>query len=281
LTTPIEPTSLWSRARKGAHEWRSFRSALARALHAYGREHIGTVRLLIVVRLLRWPVRAAMRPLLRRLPRDPKLIAFGVGGNRFADNPAYLFLHMSSSNRLRCVWVTGTQETVDRLRAAGYDAVRRWTVEGVWVALRASWYVFSSSRADINGWFSDGATALNLWHGVGVSDRVSVVGSHTDRYLRFDFEASAMSPNPDRLPAGLEPDRRRRRPGTTGMGSASTAGEGTIRRTRGRLKQLEGALGSHVRCRYRLFDARYAAYWLPGARRSRLKLSHTQPKRWQ
>ena len=65
------------------------------------------------------------------------------------------------------------------------------------------------------------------------------------------------------------------------LGSASTAGEGTIRRTRGRLKQLEGALGSHVRCRYRLFDARYAADWLPGARRSRLKLSHTQPKRWQ
>jgi len=101
-----------------------------------------------------------------------------VGGNRFADNPAYLFLHMSSSNRLRCVWVTGTQETVDRLRAAGYDAVRRWTVEGVWVALRASWYVFSSSRADINVWFSDGATALNLWHGVGVKrvQRDRVVG---------------------------------------------------------------------------------------------------------
>lgn len=137
-------------------------------LRKFVRERIGAFRVQFVIRLVQWPLRAATRPLLRRVPRSPKLIAFGVNSDRFADNPAYLFLHMADSSGLRCVWVSGSQDVVDSVRAAGYEAVRRWSFQGIVVALRASWYVFASNRSDVNRWLSDGAIALNLWHGVGV-----------------------------------------------------------------------------------------------------------------
>ncbi len=49
----------------------------------------------------------------------------------------------------------------------------------MWVALRSSWYVFSSYRSDVNLWLADGARAFNLWHGVGVKriQRGRVVGA--------------------------------------------------------------------------------------------------------
>lgn len=124
--------------------------------------------MLVLVRAAQWPVRAASRPIIRRIRREPDLIAFGSGTGRFADNSAHLFLHMVGEPGLRCVWISPSASTVERLRALGLPAERRWSRDGVRVAVRASWYVFSSYRSDINLWLSDGATAFNLWHGVGV-----------------------------------------------------------------------------------------------------------------
>ncbi|HEY0521378.1 MAG TPA: CDP-glycerol glycerophosphotransferase family protein [Ilumatobacteraceae bacterium] len=137
-------------------------------LRKFVRERIGAFRIRLAIRLLQWPIRAAMRPIVGRMPRDPKLIAFGGYLDRFADNPAHLFLHMGESSPMRCVWVSGSKEIVKDVRAAGFEAVRRWTPRGVVVALRASWYVYSWYGADINKWLGDGAVNLNLWHGVGV-----------------------------------------------------------------------------------------------------------------
>jgi len=143
------------------------RAVLAR-LRRFGRERIGAFRLLVAIRLVQWPVRALASRLSRTIRRDPRLIAFGATSNRFADNSAYLFLHMAASADMRCVWVSGSKETVEHVRSAGYEAVRRWSVAGIRVALRASWYVFSWYPSDVNHWLSDGAVTLNLWHGVGV-----------------------------------------------------------------------------------------------------------------
>ena len=121
-----------------------------------------------MIRLLQLPIRAVMRPVVSRLPRDPKLVAFGGFLDRFADNPAYLFLHMAESSSMRCVWISGSKETVARVRASGYEAAHRWSPRGIVLATRASWYVVSWWAADVNRWLGDGATNLNLWHGVGV-----------------------------------------------------------------------------------------------------------------
>src|SRR4051794_22414920 len=137
-------------------------------LQKFVRERVGSFRVRLMIRLLQWPIRAVMRPVVSRLPRDAKLVAFGGFLDRFADNPAYLFLHMAESSSMRCVWISGSKDTVARVRAAGYEAAHRWSPRGIVLAIRASWYVDSWWAADINRWLGDGATHLNLWHGVGV-----------------------------------------------------------------------------------------------------------------
>jgi CDP-glycerol glycerophosphotransferase (TagB/SpsB family) len=138
------------------------------ALRSFGRARIGTFRLLVLLRLVQWPIRGVTRPVLRRIPREPSLIAFGAASERFADNPAYSFLALVASPSLRCVWISGSAATVERLRAAGLPAERRWSRRGVAVALRAGWYVYGWNPADVNRWLGDGARTLNLWHGVGI-----------------------------------------------------------------------------------------------------------------
>jgi CDP-glycerol glycerophosphotransferase (TagB/SpsB family) len=87
--------------------------------------------------------------------------------NRFADNSAYLYLRLGQqSDLLRCVWITGSTALRDRLRAAGFEAEKRWSRQGIVLSVRAGTYVVSSYASDVNRWLADGATLVNLWHGV-------------------------------------------------------------------------------------------------------------------
>lgn len=134
---------------------------------------------------------------MKRLPRNPKLVAFGAASNRFADNPAYAFLACSESRSLRCVWISGSVETIDRLRRLGFEAERRWSPKGVWIAARAGWFVYGWSTGDVNRWLSDGAKTFNLWHGVGVKriQRMRIVGSGAAVYSAAEgsFRARAFA----------------------------------------------------------------------------------------
>lgn len=108
------------------------------------------------------PVRAATR----RVARDPSLVAFGAAANRFADNARYAFLGVAHEPRLRCVWITGSRQTRDEIRALGYEAELRWSVRGIRSCLRAGWYVYGAYVSDISYLLSNGARTFNLWHGI-------------------------------------------------------------------------------------------------------------------
>lgn len=126
----------------------------------------GGARLIVVPRLILLPLRLTVRALVRRLPRERDLVAFGAPLDRFADNAAYLFLALSDAPGLRCVWITGSRELVQRLRSAGYRAELRLSPSGLRAALRAGWYVVTAYVSDVNRWTHDGAQLLNLWHGI-------------------------------------------------------------------------------------------------------------------
>ncbi|MEA2139084.1 MAG: teichoic acid glycerol-phosphate transferase [Solirubrobacteraceae bacterium] len=126
----------------------------------------GGARLIVVPRLLQLPLRLLARELVRRLPRERGLVAFGAPLDRFADNSAYLFLQLSGAPGLRCVWISGSREVVERLRAAGYEAELRISRAGLRACLQAEWYVVTAYVSDVNRWAHDGARLLNLWHGI-------------------------------------------------------------------------------------------------------------------
>lgn len=103
------------------------------------------------------------------MPRRPDLWAFGSWqGQRFADNARYLFLYATSlpEPKPRCVWISANRSVVEHLREAGFPAYRKWSVRGLWTALRAAVYVYDMRSSDISYALSGGAVRVNLWHGV-------------------------------------------------------------------------------------------------------------------
>jgi CDP-glycerol glycerophosphotransferase (TagB/SpsB family) len=126
----------------------------------------GGFQVALAVRLAELPLRMLVGVVARLVPRDDRLVAFGAARDRFGDNTAYLYLSLAHSSPNRCVWITGSAALVERLRAAGFAAERRWSFRGVLTSLRAGSYVISSYTSDVNRWFADGARTVNLWHGV-------------------------------------------------------------------------------------------------------------------
>ena len=130
-------------------------------------DRFGLDKVMLPLRTAQLPLRLLVKSVVSRLPRDPSLLVFGAAMNRFADNSAYLFLHLSqASTSLRCVWVTDSEDLVRRLRERGYEAELRWSAAGVAVCARAGWFVVGEYVTDVNRWLHDGARLFNLWHGI-------------------------------------------------------------------------------------------------------------------
>ena len=103
---------------------------------------IGVHRVVTLVAILQWPLRTVSRILLARVPRDPRLVVMGAPLDRFADNAAYLFVHVSEhGGALETVWISGSSDVVRRLRSQGYRAERRWSRRGVLTTARAGTFV--------------------------------------------------------------------------------------------------------------------------------------------
>jgi CDP-glycerol glycerophosphotransferase (TagB/SpsB family) len=130
-------------------------------------DRFGLDRVMLPFRIAQLPLRLLVKSVVSRLPRDPSLLVFGAAKDRFADNSAYLFLHLAqASSTLRCVWVTDSVDLVRRLRERGFEAELRWSAAGVAVCSRAGWFVVGEYVSDINRWLHDGARLFNLWHGI-------------------------------------------------------------------------------------------------------------------
>ncbi len=130
---------------------------------------LGVHRLENLLTFLRWPLQQVADALLRRVDRDPRLVAMGSPAGRFADNAALVFLYLSEgAPELSPVWISGSAAVVRRLRARGYAAELRWSWSGVRTCIRAGTYVYSAYRSDISRWFSSSATTVCLWHGIPI-----------------------------------------------------------------------------------------------------------------
>ncbi|HZX56532.1 MAG TPA: CDP-glycerol glycerophosphotransferase family protein [Ilumatobacteraceae bacterium] len=174
---------------------------LRTGLRRLGRERLGVYRGMFVKRMSQWPLRATFRSLSRFVHRDSDLVVFGSVRNRFADNSAYLFLHMACDTDLRCVWISGSHAVVKKLRQAGFDARHRWSIDGLRAAFRAGFYVYCFAPSDINLWLSDGAATLNLWHGLGVKRIERDRGAPWDRmYNASDHSITGQVFADDRRP---------------------------------------------------------------------------------
>ncbi len=104
------------------------------------------------------------------MPREKNIWLFGsVEETLFSDNVKYLFIYVvENCPELRPIWISDHKKTVIRLKNKGFEAYYKYSFRSVYYALRAQFYFFFTTAANINFWASGGAIKVNLWHGVPI-----------------------------------------------------------------------------------------------------------------
>lgn len=103
------------------------------------------------------------------LPRKPNIWVFGSnGGENFSGNPKYLFLYCSQhrSREIRPIWISRNPHIVAELKEHGYEAYLLYSCNGILACLKGGTWLFDHSTDDITYYLANGATTINLWHGM-------------------------------------------------------------------------------------------------------------------
>jgi CDP-glycerol glycerophosphotransferase (TagB/SpsB family) len=117
------------------------------------------------LRVFYWPIYF----LAGFFPRDKSIWVFGSYGNKFNDNSKYLFLFTHENYKsVKTVWISGDRNLISYLRNKGLNAHYRWSLTGIFYALRARVYFYSSYVTDINGLTGRNSIKINLWHGIPI-----------------------------------------------------------------------------------------------------------------
>ena len=104
---------------------------------------------------------------VRIIPRKETLWLFGTfTGKRYSDNARYLFEWVINNYQIiDAVWISKNKNIVNEIRSNGYRAEYAYSLNGIWLSIRAGFYFFCYTSSDINFWTSFGAKKINLWHG--------------------------------------------------------------------------------------------------------------------
>ncbi|MCK8043292.1 CDP-glycerol glycerophosphotransferase family protein [Shewanella sp. 1CM18E] len=111
-------------------------------------------------------VRKLIYTLVAVFPRSNHKAVFGSYKDSFSDNSKYLYLHWQHNQFIRAIWISGNKDVVRQRTEFGQEAYYRWSPKGIFHCLSAKYYFYNSYIGDINQWFANGATKINLWHGL-------------------------------------------------------------------------------------------------------------------
>lgn len=99
-------------------------------------------------------------------PRTNKTIVFGSWfGNKYSDNPMYLYEHVCSKSTHNCIWLTHKKSIRDKLCSENKTCHLIWSFSGIFYSLRAKIVIVGSGKKDVNPYFINGAIVINTWHG--------------------------------------------------------------------------------------------------------------------
>jgi len=136
------------------------------------------------------------------IEKEPKLWVFGAFyGTRFIENSKYFYYYVSKQNQEKCIWVAKNKKLVHELNSKGFPCVYNYSIEGMLTTLKAKYYVFSTSRNDIDFFFHGKKTVIiNLFHGMPIKKIVKdfphkntfteqIINYLNDRFIvGFDWE---------------------------------------------------------------------------------------------
>ncbi len=153
--------------------------------------------------------------------RDDSLWVFGArGGEAFADNAKYLYLHVAAQHAdIRPVWLSKNREVVRELQEEGYEAYYCYSPSGLLLNLRAGVVFLTQGHRDLTMPCCAGALTVLLWHGVplkkiswdaGFAEEPTVVQrAHADMAAEFDVLTVPGGASTRVFESGLRIDRER------------------------------------------------------------------------
>ena len=105
--------------------------------------------------------------IVKLIPRKQDVWVFGAWyGNRYADNSKALFEHVVEYRKeLTAIWLTRNRNVVNELKSNGYRCYHVHSLKGIYYSLICGYYLVSSGKRDVNYLFTNGAKAVQLWHG--------------------------------------------------------------------------------------------------------------------
>jgi CDP-glycerol glycerophosphotransferase (TagB/SpsB family) len=117
---------------------------------------------------VQWILYLPVKALSSLWGRDDDLWVFGArGGEAFADNVKYLYLHVAAERpEVRPIWLSKDREVVAELQAAGYEAYHCYSLRGLFVTLRAGAVFLTHGHRDLAMPCCAGALNVLLWHGL-------------------------------------------------------------------------------------------------------------------
>ncbi len=101
---------------------------------------------------------------------DDKLIVMSAyGGYEYLDNTKYLFEFLNRYSDYKLVWITRSQEVLNKLRKKGHKAVYNYDLEAIRLLRKAKFIFITHGYVDILPIeFSPGTIVIFTWHGTPI-----------------------------------------------------------------------------------------------------------------
>lgn len=101
-----------------------------------------------------------------RVKRDPDMFVFGSWwGERFADNPKYLFLYCVEHG-YNVLWITKNEKVYHEMQKLNLPVELDGSDKARAFSRNAKYVFYCTSVGDVSHYNIGGATLINLWHGV-------------------------------------------------------------------------------------------------------------------
>lgn len=108
-------------------------------------------------------------PLSFVLPRNKKIWLFGSNMG-YTGNAKHLYIYVNENykNKLRPYWISDSKYEINKLKSLGLPTAYKWSVKGLYLALRAKVFLYNSYISDVNEYAFGNVVRFNLWHGVAL-----------------------------------------------------------------------------------------------------------------
>jgi len=123
------------------------------------------------------------------IPKNRNIWIFGSWfGQKFADNPKYLFLYVKKFHpEIRAIWLTNNKNVLSFFNNQNWEAYKINSLKGYISILRSNCIIISSGLSDVLGGISRffKVRKVQLWHGTPLKKLESPDKGHNKKYKKY------------------------------------------------------------------------------------------------